>query len=140
MAKNKFSGNIFRNEPAPLVDTPFHQASGCIRRLAPTGFPIHIGIHQVEAESDSERRDYSAPHQHDDQDEINILISDSHLAYRLTFDDETYEVEAPATIWIPAGVSHSANVISGSGTFVCLRIAVSNGAPPTPKDPAAGHS
>lgn len=129
MADNKFRGNIFRNEPAPLGNTPCHQASACIRRLAPTGFPLHIGIHQVEASADPERKDYSAPHHHLDQDEVNILISDSHLAYRLTFDDETYEVEAPATIWIPAGVNHSANVISGSGTFVCLRLAGSNGGP-----------
>jgi len=123
MTSHKYRGNIYRNEPAPLSNTPCHQASDSIRRLAPAGFPLHIGIHQVEAGSTPEQRDYSLPHQHGDQDEINILISDGHLAYRLTFDDETYEVEAPATIWIPAGVNHSANVISGSGTFVCLRLA-----------------
>jgi len=122
MARNRFSGNIYRNEAAPLGTTACHQASDCIRRLAPSGFPAHVGIHQVEAGDTPERRDYSCPHCHDDQDEINILISDTHLAYRLTFDDETYEVVAPATIWIPAGVNHSANVISGRGTFVCLRV------------------
>lgn len=133
MAKNKFSGNIYRNELAPLGNTPCHQASVCIRRFAPTGFPLHIGIHQVEAGVDPDRRDYSAPHHHVDQDEVNILISDDYLAYRLTFDGEAYEVEAPATIWIPAGVSHSANVIAGRGTFVCLRLAGPNSPPATTK-------
>lgn len=123
MAHPKYLGNIYRNEADPLADTPCHQASACIRRLAPAGFPVHVGIHQVAAGSTPDPGDYSAPHHHEAQDEINILISDHQLTYRLTFDDETYEVEAPATVWIPAGVNHSANVISGRGTFVCLRLA-----------------
>ena len=137
MAKNKFRDHIYRNEAAPLGTTPCHQASVCIRRLAPHGFPLHIGIHQVEAGVDPDRLDYSAPHHHLDQDEVNILISDDYLAYRLTFDDETYEVEAPATIWIPAGVQHSANVIAGRGTFVCLRLAGPANAPPSGGPPGA---
>jgi len=122
----KFLGNIFRNQPAPLGDTPCHEAIGCIRRFAPTGFPLHVGIHHVKTDDDPGHLDYSMPHLHADQDEVNILITDGHLSYRLTFDDETYEVEAPATIWIPAGVTHSANVVSGAGVFVCLRITSPN--------------
>lgn len=135
MADNRYLGNIYRNLDAPLGDTPCHQANFGIRRLAPLGFPVHVGIHQVAAGAATDRPDYSTPHHHPDHDEVNILISEEHLAYRLTFADETYEVEAPATIWIPAGVSHSANVISGSGTFVCLRL---NRQPvPPPPDGAA---
>lgn len=130
MTEERYRGNIYRNEPAPLGATPCHQAIACVRRLAPAGFPVHVGIHHVATGATPNCQAYSEPHRHPDQDEVNILISDTSLTYRLTMDDESYEVAAPATIWIPAGVRHSANVIAGSGVFVCLRLDRQAAAPP----------
>ena len=51
---------------------------------------------------------------------VNILLSLDRLVYEITLGDEVYEVEAPASIYIPAGLVHSANVIEGSGFFVAI--------------------
>ena len=45
------------------------------------------------------------------------------LVYRIEFDGVEREVSSPASIWIPAGVVHAANVVRGSGTFVCVVLA-----------------
>ena len=66
-----------------------------------------------------EHRSYCEPHVHD-CDEINILLSDSHLSYEIRLGDEVFVVNAPATIHIPAGVVHSANVIEGSGFYIAI--------------------
>jgi len=43
-----------------------------------------------------------------------------HLSYEIRLEDELYVVEAPATIYIPAGMVHSANVIEGTGFFLAV--------------------
>ena len=53
--------------------------------------------------------------------EGNIILSDNNnLVYEIQLDDEIYKVNSPVTIFIPKGVKHRADVISGSGFFVCL--------------------
>lgn len=54
-------------------------------------------------------------------DEVNhILSADGSLRYKITLDDEVYEVDAPATVYIPKGLKHAAEVISGKGVYVCI--------------------
>ena len=59
-------------------------------------------------------------HEHD-HDEINLILSeDSKLTYEIQMDDETYKVTSPSTIFIPKGLQHSAQAVSGKGIFVCI--------------------
>ncbi|MFZ5892762.1 MAG: hypothetical protein ACOY0T_17010 [Myxococcota bacterium] len=67
----------------------------------------------------AEHRQYCAPHLHDFA-EVNILLTLGRLKYEFRLGDETYRVEAPASIYVPAGLVHSANVIEGSGFFLAL--------------------
>lgn len=54
-------------------------------------------------------------------DEVNVILSeDNSLRYKVQFEDETYEVQAPATVYIPKGVRHAAEVISGKGVFLAI--------------------
>ena len=77
-------------------------------------------------------RKYCEPHRHD-VDEINILLSQGHLLYDIRLGDERYEVEAPASVYIPAGLVHSANVIEGSGFFVAVIASARYEALPPPR-------
>ena len=54
-------------------------------------------------------------------DEVNLILSqDNSLKYKIRLDDETYEVTAPATIYIPKGIKHAAEVVSGKGIFLAI--------------------
>jgi len=50
--------------------------------------------------------------------EYNILLGN--LKYQIILGDEKYIVQAPANIWIPAGLNHSANLIEGEGHYICI--------------------
>ncbi len=121
------AGLISRGEVSPLKDVPFHGASEApiTRRVLAGGdlFPPEaekrVVAHEMRAVS-AATRDYCEPHVHDCP-EINILLSLDHLVYEITLGDESYVVEAPASIYIPAGLPpHSANVIEGSGFFIAI--------------------
>ncbi len=119
------AGLISRGEVSPLKDVPFHGASDApiTRRVLAGGdlFPEaekRVVAHEMRAVS-AASRDYCEPHVHDCP-EINILLSLDHLVYEITLGDESYVVEAPASIYIPAGLTHSANVIEGSGFFIAI--------------------
>jgi quercetin dioxygenase-like cupin family protein len=116
---------ISRGRLEALHFVPFHangDAPVSRRVLAGAGVHESIGKHIVSHEIRNvppERRSYCEPHVHD-CDEINILLSDSHLSYEIRLGDEVFIVNAPATIHIPAGVVHSANVIEGSGFYIAI--------------------
>lgn len=113
---------IETNELVPSSTVPFHKDHPAITRRAPTTFPVHVAVHEVSdaVESDaccSERHSHRVP-------EIVLLIAPpGELVYRIEFDGVEREVSSPASIWIPAGVVHAANVVRGSGTFVCAVLA-----------------
>ena len=116
---------ISRGRLEALHFVPFH-ANGAapVSRRVLVGAGVHecVGKHIVSHEIrdvPAERRSYCEPHVHD-CDEINILMSDSHLSYEIRLGDEVFVVNAPATIRIPAGVVHSANVIEGSGYYIAI--------------------
>jgi hypothetical protein len=109
----------------PLHNVPYH-ANGVaplVRRVM-VGAGVHphlekhVVVHELREVSAS-AREYCEPHVHDCP-EINILLTMSRLVYEIRLGDELYIVEAPATIHIPRALSHSANVVEGTGFFLAM--------------------
>jgi hypothetical protein len=118
----KYKHLIKRNEASPLGSVPFHDGVPCIERLVAPDFPLHLAVHRISDAKDMPRW-YVKPHRHKFS-EINILIGKKGaLRYRIQLGDESYEVESPASIWIPAGLEHATTVIEGSGHYICLILA-----------------
>jgi hypothetical protein len=116
---------ISRGIAEELSLVPFHNRDQApLTRRVLSGVSIHqhlnrrIVLHELR-EVQAERRHYCDPHVHDFA-EVNLLISATRLRYLIRLGDETYVVEAPASIHVPAGLVHSANVVEGSGFFIAL--------------------
>jgi hypothetical protein len=127
---------IVRGRPEPLDGVPFHSA-GPLKRwllsseeMAP-GAGVFIALHEFSGVEPASR-DYCRPHRHD-HDEINVFHTTSHLEVEVLLGEEKLVVEAPATVLIPAGTPHAANVRSGSGVMVAIlldgRYRATDGAP-----------
>jgi len=120
----KYKKYITKGIPEPLSEVQFHKKAPIkrISMLSKKTIPeskIHAAVHFVDA-IDKKISKYSILHKHD-VDEVNILLSQNDkLVYEIQLDDEIYKVSSPVTIFIPKGVNHRADVISGSGFFVCL--------------------
>lgn len=120
----KFQKYIKRGKIEPLTKILFHGKAPIKRLLMldKNSFPesdAHIAVHFIK-NLPLKIPKYSELHKHD-CDEINLIISeDDKLVYKVQFEDETYNVISPATIFIPKGVKHSAEVLSGKGIFVCI--------------------
>ena len=120
---NKYQKFIKKGIIESLDKVPFHSQAP-IKRLSMLNKTLipqsdtHIAVHFVDASIDLPK--YSTLHSHD-HDEINLILSeDSSLTYDIQFEDESYEVTSPSTIFIPKGIKHSAQAISGKGLFVCI--------------------
>ena len=120
----KYKKYITKGIHEPLSEVQFHKKAPIkrISMLSKKTIPeskIHAAVHFVDA-IDKKISKYSILHKHD-VDEVNILLSQNDkLVYEIQLDDEIYKVSSPVTIFIPKGVNHRADVISGSGFFVCL--------------------
>ncbi|GEM_PF-540996 len=108
-----------------LSRVPFHNRERApVTRRVLSGDSIHteldrrVVIHEVR-DVLAARRDYCALHFHDFA-EVNLLLTTTRLTYEIRLGDDTYLVEAPASIHLPAGLAHSANVFEGSGFFIAL--------------------
>jgi len=119
------AGLISRGEIKGLAGVPFHDNGDApLTRRVLVGDGIHaqaekrVVAHELREVSAAQRA-YCEPHRHDCP-EINILLSSSRLVYEIMLGSERYVVEAPASIYIPAGLVHSANVIEGSGFFIAI--------------------
>ena len=119
----KFKRFIKKGIKEPLEKIPFHQKAP-IKRLSMLSKSIipqsntHIAVHFVDASKKLPK--YSQLHKHN-HDEINLILSeDSKLKYKIQFEDEIYNVSSPSTVFIPKGIKHSAEAISGKGIFVCI--------------------
>lgn len=106
-----------------LDKVPFHSKAP-IKRLSMLNKALipqsntHIAAHFVDASKPLP--EYSMLHKHN-HDEINLILSeDSKLKYEVQLEDELYRVSSPSTVFIPKGVRHSAQAISGKGIFVCI--------------------
>ena len=115
-SKFKYKKYIFPSEKSPLNSIPFHSDSKDIKRFFSNNFPIHLVIHEINGAERKEGK-YVEKHNHP-KPEINILLGN--VKYKVALGDEEYIVQAPANIWIPGGLNHSAMLIEGKGYFVCL--------------------
>ncbi len=114
----QYSHLIMPGAASPLSGVPFHKDTDAVQRIAWPGFPVHIAMHYIEGVADMPER-YVLPHCHE-HPEINVMASETELEYEIMLGDEVYTVKAPCAVWIPEGLSHATNVISGSGHFVCV--------------------
>lgn len=76
----------------------------------------HVAVHRVSG-LQRESRSYCDVHEHAVA-ELNLILPITGLTYEIVLGDERYDVEGPASIFIPARLPHSANVKAGSGFFV----------------------
>jgi len=107
--------------PAALSDVPFHRSTKSITRLFAEEFPVHLAIHEISPVT-AAPEEYTEPHVHDDSDEINIILSQGSLWYKILLGATEYIVQNNSCIWIPRGMTHAANVLHGSGYFITLRL------------------
>ncbi len=106
------------------IDTiPFHKKAP-IKRISMLNKSMipesntHVAVHFVDASRKLPQ--YSQMHKHN-HDEINLILSeDSKLTYEVQLEDEKYKVYSPSTVYIPKGLRHSAQAVSGKGVFVCI--------------------
>lgn len=115
-SKSKYKKYIFHSENCPLSSTPFHSDSKDIERFFSRSFPVHLAVYKID-NAKIEKRKYVKENNHP-APEINILLGN--IKYKIILGDEEYIVKAPANIWIPVGLNHSAELIQGEGYFVCL--------------------
>jgi len=107
-----------------LSKVPFHKKAPIkrISMLSEKTIPesnIHAAVHFVDA-TNKKIKKYSVLHKHN-VDEVNLILSqDTKLVYEIQLGDEIYKVSSPVTIFIPKGLMHRMDVISGKGVFVCL--------------------
>jgi mannose-6-phosphate isomerase-like protein (cupin superfamily) len=107
----------------PLQNLKFHEQAPLNRLLmsglgAEANYDMHIAIHEIKDELPFQLRDYSKKHSHNCK-EYNIILGEN-LTFQITLDSEIFEVSAPATIYIPAGIVHSANALKGKGYFIAI--------------------
>lgn len=116
---NKYIAETFAEESIDKIKN--HIMADGIDRLVVARMPLHCAIHTIDVHQC--QQEYSLPHSHIAENELNIILNDQgyDLVYRFVIDDEEFELSAPASLWIPAGLNHNANVIRGRGTFVCMR-------------------
>jgi mannose-6-phosphate isomerase-like protein (cupin superfamily) len=118
---NTVYGNIFKLLAEPLSNIPFHENTDAITRFVAKGFPVHLAVHQV-SPVQSPPLQYTFAHVHEEYDEVNIILSSKSLVYKIQTGTDVYTVTDNTCIFIPKGTVHSANVLSGEGFFITLRI------------------
>lgn len=120
----RFQKYIKKGVAEPLENVPFHGKAPIKRMLMLDKSSVpesstYVSVHFIKGLPKKIPK-YSKLHKHD-CDEINLILSeDEKLIYKVQFEDEIYEVSSPATVFIPKGVKHAAEVLSGKGIFVCI--------------------
>ncbi|MDY6830667.1 MAG: hypothetical protein SWC96_02315 [Thermodesulfobacteriota bacterium] len=122
MRDNLPVGNVYPLSVAPFEEMAHHEMAQWFERFVPAGFPVEMAVHKVSVPKGITPEVYVAPHAHEDQDEINIILGAGGLSYSIIMDGREQKVDAPSAVWIPAGCSHSANAVSGEGFFICVKI------------------
>lgn len=122
---------IFPGQNTPLSAVPGHLDIDGVRRVALTerltlpGRTSHVAAHLVDLPPGPPLADLlrTEPHTHA-FDEINHLISDSPggMTYLYEVDGRRFTVQAPATVYLPAGTVHRMEPSAGRGTFICTHL------------------
>lgn len=119
--KNENVSLIFKMLPSALSNVPFHENTIAITRYFAEKFPVHLAVHKISPVIKAPP-EYTLPHLHADSDEINIILSEHNLTYKIQLGSDEYTGHNNSCVWIPRGMIHAANVLSGSGYFITLRI------------------
>jgi hypothetical protein len=119
--KNKETSFIFKMLPSALSKVSFHENTIAITRYFADDFPVHLAVHKVSPVITAPK-EYTLPHLHEDSDEMNIILSEHSLLYKINLGADEYTVSNNSCIWIPRGMIHAANVLRGSGYFITMRI------------------
>lgn len=114
---------IYKMLPSALSNVPFHENTMAITRYFAENFPVHLAVHKVSPVVKAPP-EYTLPHLHEDSDEINIILSEHNLTYKIQVGSDEYTGDNNSCIWIPRGMIHAANVLKGSGYFITLRIPI----------------
>ena len=118
MGSRRYKKLICNMEESSLTSIPFHREIDDIKRWVAKSFPMHLAVHRIHDAKDVPH--YTESHQHQ-APEINMILGDDNkLTYKIQLGSEIYIVKSPASIWIPSGLEHSANVVEGSGYYICL--------------------
>ena len=82
--------------------------------------PVHIAVHLIK-DLDDEPEPYVDAHCHPTCDEIGMVIGQpGELEYEMILDGKTHRIQAPASIFIPAGTTHRARALRGNGAYACM--------------------
>jgi hypothetical protein len=107
---------------------PFHSCIPEIERWVFRDIPYLTSVHHV-TDAEPMDRHYCEVHTHHDEDEVNLLLgTTADFRFRITVGDRSHVVGPIAALHIPAGTTHSANVISGSGYYVVLKAPIQHDA------------
>lgn len=112
---------LFKMLPSALANIPFHENTDCVTRFVASNFPVHLAVHKVSPVM-FPPVEYTQPHRHTDHDEINIIIAEKDLRYKIQLGQKIFTVDNNTSIWIPKGTLHAANVLQGTGFFITLRL------------------
>jgi hypothetical protein len=89
---NEIENFIFKMLPASLSEVPFHHDTESITRYFAGQFPWHLAVHHVSRIS-SPPENYTFPHLHTDNDEINVILSPNKLLYKIRIGGDERIVE-----------------------------------------------
>lgn len=117
----KYDHLIHKLEGENLDMIAAHKKVPFIKRFADKKPPVHLGVHEI-SYTKNNKDQYSELHFHNAR-ELNIILSSGKkgLKYDIVLGEERYIVKAPSAIWIPEGLKHSANVLSGEGYYICIK-------------------
>jgi hypothetical protein len=121
----KYEHYIVSGMEKPLQSVKFHHEAPLVRHelLLRDSFQGDGGIRIVShtiSNLPEKVPSYCELHWHD-FDEINLILSeDGGLKYKITIEDEEYIVGAPTTVYLPKGIRHAAEVVSGKGIFLAI--------------------
>ena len=87
------------------------------------GNGFHVACHVLTKDYYQNPTDFAVSHTHD-FDEFNILLplGSAELVYEIELDGEKQNLQAPATVFIPAGTEHNARPVAGEGIFICIQL------------------
>ena len=117
---------IIQGIKEPLSQVPFHRDTTPVERLLMLDkhllavSDIRVAVHIVNCENTLELPDYTDLHKHSNDEIVLILSEDDKLVYDIQMENEIFRVESPVTVYIPKETHHSAKVVEGKGTFICI--------------------
>jgi mannose-6-phosphate isomerase-like protein (cupin superfamily) len=119
--KNGKNSVVYEMTPSALANVPFHDDTKTITRFFAENFPVYLAVHEISPVM-LPPKEYTLLHEHEDSDEVNIILSKQSLLYKIQVGEEEYIAGNNSCIWIPRGVMHSANVLQGAGYFITIRM------------------